>query len=641
MAEQTTTGSKTNTSLVSLSRSVSTVTEEEMEKRKVQDLEQALSYTSGVGVSQYGSDARYDFLLIRGFEETSLGTYRDGLRYQTDDFTGSRLEPYGLQRIDVLKGSTSTLFGLNAPGGIANAITKRPLDYDFGEVYTTLGDGHTETGADFGGPIDQAGEWTYRITTNWQDADRGAEHTRDDRFYFAPALTWKPSDATTLTLLADFNDRKSNASQSIPYGSGIDPKTFLGEPDYDAMDTIARNIGYQFSHDFGNGFGFDQNARYTHIDMTYNTVYGGTADPADSRSAFGVYGESDQYAIDNQLHYDTDVMGAGSRTLVGFDYFKSDTLERQYYGTAPGLNINNPDYCGTACISLDRLADFDQKMTSQGYYLQEELTFNDQWILTLGGRYDAVNTESGSDDEVNDYDFTKRIGLTYKIQDDLSLYANYAESFQPPASRSLISGRAKPQEGEQYEVGMKYRPANTNALFTVALFDLTQTNVTQQVSTTQYRQIGEVNVKGLELEGKVALSNRLNLTAAYSYWDAEIEEDGIGGNKGNRPAVVPEHLASVWADYTIPGDANRGDITVGLGTRFVGSTYSDDANTGKVASYTLVDAMASYQFSPKVDLTVNATNLFDREYISYIDTYSNSAYYGNDRSVLTTLRYHW
>ncbi|WP_027351077.1 TonB-dependent siderophore receptor [Halotalea alkalilenta] len=640
VADSTATGSKTDTPLLDLSAAVSVITEPEMRKRSVQNLQEILAYTSSVSVDEYGSDDRYDFYRIRGFSQTSLGTYRDGLSVRTANFTSSRVEPYGLQRVEVLKGSTSTLFGLNSPGGIVNTITKRPQEQKFGEVYTTLGDGHTETGTDFGGPIDANREWTYRITTKWQDGDNGVDHARDDRFYFAPALTWRPSDATSLTLLAGYNKRKGNTSRSIPYGSGIDPETFLGEPDFDKMDTIERNIGYQFEHSFGNGLTFRQNTRYTNLDLLYETVYPGAADPSEERTAFAVHGERNLFTIDNQLQYDTQVAGVGSRTLAGFDYFNDDVNERQFNGTAAGIDIYDPNYCGRACVSLDSGSTWSQKQIARGFYLQEELTFADRWILTLGGRYDDVYT--GADAySANDYAFTKRAGLTYRVRNDLSVYANYSESFQPPTSRNLIEGSPEPQEGTQYEVGMKYRPENTDAMFTLALFDLTQTNVTTTVDTNLYRQTGEVNVRGIELESKIAMSDRLNLIASYSYWDSEIKKDGLTGNEGNRPGLVPKHLASLWADYTIPGDASRGDLTLGLGTRFVSSSYVDDANTGKTGSHTLVDALINYRINQNLELSLNATNLFDREYISYVNDYSNAAFYGDSRAVRTTLRYLW
>lgn len=638
-AKRTTTGSKTDTEILDLSRSVSVVTEEEIRTRNAKSLEEALSYTAGVSADQYASDNRYDFYMIRGFNQTSLGTYRDGLTRRTVNFTGGKLEPYGLQRIDILKGSTSTLFGLNAPGGIVNAITKRPLDYKFGEVYTTLGKDHVETGADFGGPIDEDAKWTYRLTTKWQDAERDGEYTQDDRVYVAPALTYRPSDATSFTLLADYNKRDSNAAQSIPFGSGIEPDTFLGEPEFDGLDTTEYNIGYLVDHDFGHGLSFKQNARYTHLDLDYNSVYL-NGDPAASRAAFVVDGERDQYSIDNQLHYDTQFAGIGSRTLVGFDYTHDDVTETSQFGAAGGIDIADPMFCGRACITLGAPTLFEQKQKSQGVYLQEELTFIDRWILTLGGRYDTVETETVTD-TVNDHAFTTRAGLTFKATDELSLYGNYSESFQPPTSRNFVSGRAEPQEGEQYELGVKYSPVGTNALFTAAVFDLTQSNVSAQVAPNLFEQTGKVNVQGIELESKVALSDRLNVLAAYSYWDSEIEEDGISGNTGNRPLLVPEHIASLWADYTIPGSGERGDLTFGGGARYTGSVFVDNANSQKVDSHTLVDAVVRYALTPDIDVAVNANNLFDKEYISYIDTFGNAAFYGEGRTVLTTLRYHW
>lgn len=325
---------------------------------------------------------------------------------------------------------------------------------------------------------------------------------------------------------------------------------------------------------------------------------------------------------------------------MGFDYNNDEVDERSRFGTAGGIDPDNPRYCGDACVTLGAPSDFHQKQLSRGTYLQEELTFDDRWIVTLGGRYDEVMTDTETD-SFGDYAFTKRAGLTWKALDNLSFYTNYSESFEPPSSRSFIVGSAEPQEGKQYEVGVKYRPENIDALFTLAAFDLTQENVTKQVTPTLYRQVGEINVRGLELEGKMALTDRLNMTAAYSYWDPEIKEDGLSGNEGNRPILVPRNIASVWADYTIPGNSTRGDLTMGLGTRFVGDTYIDDANSERAASYTLVDAMARYELTRDLDLAVNVTNLFDRDYLTYVNSFSNSGFYGDGRSVLTTLRYHW
>lgn len=229
-----------------------------------------------------------------------------------------------------------------------------------------------------------------------------------------------------------------------------------------------------------------------------------------------------------------------------------------------------------------------------------------------------------------------------KVREDLSVYANYSESFEPTSPWVNLLDEAEPQRGTQYEAGIKYSPAFLDeALFTLAVFDLTQTNVPYEVSPGLFDQIGEVRVRGVELEGKLALADQLNATLSYSYWKPEILEDGINGNVGNKPQQVPNHIGSVWADYTIPGEGLRGDLTVGAGVRYVGSSYADNANTIKIDAHTVVDAAISYEFFENATLQLNASNLFDEEYVSYVDTFSNTAYYGDGRTVRATFRYTW
>ncbi|MGO7580914.1 TonB-dependent siderophore receptor [Rhizobium ruizarguesonis] len=649
VAKDTATGTKTDTPVVDVPASVSVVTQKELEERHVDNLQQAVAYTAGVFSDEFGNDDRYDYIRIRGFDQTALGTYRDGLAARIPAwFTASRLEPYGLQRVEVLKGSTSTLFGLNGPGGLVNAITKRPLDEKHGEVYTSYGDGTKEVGADFGGPIDADGVWTYRLTALAKDGDQGLDYSNDDRTYIAPALTIKPEEGTSLTILTDYYKRDGTGARGFPTGANIDIDTFLGEPDFNRFNTEQVDIGYQFEHEFNENLTFRSNARYTHLSLDYAEVYGASLDPTANRTAFSVDGMSNRYAFDNQLQYDTAWDGIDSKTLVGVDYTSDNTRENILFGTAGPIDIDNPVYCGLSCINLGPYVNWRVKQQALGIYAQEQLTFDDRWIVTLGGRWDQVHTtadylDSGTSDDDTASAFTKRAGLTYKFTPNLAAYANYSESFQPLVAQTAngyaVTGSLKPQQGEQYEVGLKYQPDGFDGLFTLALFDLTQTNVPSYVSPLVQEQIGKVGVRGIEFEGKAAINDRLNLTLAYSYWDAEIREDGTGGNVGNRPSRVPRHLASAWLDYTIPGDGWRGDLTMGGGVRYIGQTYGDDTNTVSLASYTLVDAAVSYKVTEDVTLAVNATNLFDHKYLA--TSYYGTEFYGDRRKVVGTLKYSW
>ncbi|WP_176556078.1 TonB-dependent siderophore receptor [Rubellimicrobium rubrum] len=646
VATRTATASRTDTPVIDVPAAVSVVTEAELERRDVEDTTDALSYTSSVSTDEYGSDDRYDYVRIRGFYQAGLGTYRDGLPSGTTNFTGGKLEPFGLQRIEVLKGSTSTLFGLNTPGGLVNAITKRPQDQPFGESTVAVGPEHLEFGLDVGRPLDAAGEWTYRLTALSQDGDNGAEYTEDDRVYVAPALTWKPSNATEITLLADYSKRDGNPGHAIPVGSDIDFDTFLGEPGFNAMDREEVNLGWDASHRFSESLTFRQTARYTTLDLTYESIYGAGPTAATPRSAYAVYGELERFAINNQLQYDATLGRVRSRTLVGLDYVNEDVSETFNIGTATGIDPENPVFCGRSCVTITYAADQVMNKENTGVFLQEELTVADRWILTLGSRYDMVTTETGPPGATTDFEdeaFTSRAGLTYKATPDLSLYGNYSESFQPTGSydRGLLATGVEPQEGTQYEVGAKYRPLGGNALLTASLFDLAQTNLVTQVAPAVYEQVGETRVRGAEVEGKWAMGQGLSLTAAYAYWDAEIVENGTAGNEGNRPMLVPEHTASLWADYTVPGEGARGDLTVGGGLRYTGPSFSDNANTIEIEGIAVVDAAVSYQVTQDVALALNVSNLFDQREIASVDTFTNNAYYNDGREVRARLTYSW
>ena len=644
---------KSDTPILRSSNSVSVVTQKEIETRGAQSVQAAVSYTSGVSVDEFGSDDRYDYFRIRGFDQTSLGTYRDGLPARIPAwFTAARLDPYGLERVEVLKGSTSTLFGLNGPGGLINAVTKKPTATPFGEVYTTFGtDNHFETGLDIGGALSPDSPWAYRITMKGQKSDGvGYDYSSDDRLYIAPALTYSPDANTSLTLLTNYSKRNGSPARGIPHGvPGLDTHTFFGEPDFNRFDTNQADAGYEFMHRFDNGLTFRQNARYSHVGLDYKEVYGASADPTADRTSFGVDGTSNRFAIDNQLQYDHRIGSAENKLLVGADFTYDNTPETIVSGTAGPLDIYNPVYCGLACITTGPYVNWHVKQSALGLYAQDELTLFDRLTLTGGLRYDHVDStadyvDSGTSDHGTQNALTKRLGASYLLTPGLSAYANYSESFQPlvapTANGYAVDGSLKAQEGTQYEIGLKFKPEDFKGLFTLAFFDLTQTNVPSwNDAHTVQRQIGEVRVRGVELEGKFEVFDRLNATLAYSYWDGEITHDGDGSLVGNTPERVPSHLASVWLDYTIPGSGNFGDLTLGAGARYVGSTWGDTANTLKVPSRVVFDAMAAYKMTDNVTLQVNATNLFNEKYVA--TSYYGTDFYGDGRAVFGTLKYSW
>ncbi|MFD1911269.1 TonB-dependent siderophore receptor [Halodurantibacterium flavum] len=643
VAGYTATGSKTVNEVIDVPAQVSVVTARELETRAPETLTSALAYTASVSVDEYGSDNRYDFFRIRGFLQNGTGTYRDGLPLRTFNFTGGRIEPYSVQRIEVLKGSTSTLFGLNAPGGLVNVITKRPQNDPFGEVYSTVGDSHAELGFDMGAPLDENGEWTYRITGKWQDGQNQGDYLNDDRRYGAVALTWKPGDRTSLTLLGNIYRIEGNAGNSTPIGSRASRETYFGEPSFNRLDRDERSIGYEFSHDFGQGLSFRQNLRWSEFDFGLEQVYISDVVGSEAqRAAYSIDGNVRRFAVDNQLQFDTSFGDIDSRSLLGVEYVSDDLYEVQGAYTVGSVDIDRPVYCAPACLvhTGDTITDMTQE--TLGLYAQEELTFRDQWILTLGLRHDRVETDTAAGVSDRQTATTGRIGLTYKATPDLAFYANYSESFDPVSVgyTGLTGESLRPTEGTQYEIGVKYRPEGSDALISAAIFDLSQTNVPRYDvvgGVPAFWQIGQIDVQGLEIEGRMAMNDRLNLNFAYAYWDAKI----VGGdNDGRRPILTPEHTASVWADYTLEGGAFDG-IRLGGGARLLGSRYSDDTNAVRIGSAVVFDAMTSVPLGENTELAVNVSNLFDREYVASYNFTNSAAFYGDGRIVKATLRHRW
>jgi iron complex outermembrane receptor protein len=290
-------------------------------------------------------------------------------------------------------------------------------------------------------------------------------------------------------------------------------------------------------------------------------------------------------------------------------------------------------------------------MEQTGLYAQDQMEW-DKWVLTLGGRYDyamasTLTRSSNSLAQNHDQQFTWRGGLNYLFDNGISPYFSYSESFEPTSGSTKDGKPFDPSRGKQYEAGVKYVPKDMPVVLTAAIYQLTKDkNLTSDPndSTGLYSvQAGEIRSRGLELEAKAAVNENINVTAAYSYNDAEYTEDTIF--KGKRPAEVPRNQASLWTDYTFYDTALSG-LTFGAGVRYTGSTvsyYKNDAakknDSFNVGGYTVADAMVKYELSrfglPGSSVAVNVNNLFNREYVS--SCYSEYAcYWGAERQVVAT-----
>ncbi|WPZ21346.1 TonB-dependent siderophore receptor [Sulfitobacter faviae] len=639
VASEISSGGKLSGEIIDIPASVSVITSREIEARGADSVEQVLNYTAGASTDSYGADDRFDYFILRGFEAY---TYRDGLTLGAN-FGAVREEPFAYERVEVIRGASSSTFGLSDPGGSVNYVSKRPRDERFGSVYTSVDSyGSLETGVDFGDKLDEEGTLSYRFTGLLRNGELEYPYSENDEVFAMGGLTWRPSDASELTVIVDHLNRDSvPGSGGFPAGGDFDRSdVFYGEPDYNYRGTERTTVSVLGAHDFGNGLSFGGTLRYSDSADDFGYAYVSDYTPNDStvdRAFFASDGTSESMISDLHLTYEGFFGGASSTTTAGVEFSWSDESDQRFYGPALSVDRDDPTYTGRP-TSVPMYADLDTETEGKAIYAQQELNWNERFIASFGLRHDWIDvTETNNlagTVQTNDIsETTGRLGLTYKIKPNLSVFGNYAQSVVPAGFG------VEPEEGEQFELGTKWQPMGTNALLTASVYDLSKSNITRTNPATNLPEtIGEIGVRGIDLEAKAEVG-AYTLTAAYSYLDAEIKENGTAGNVGNRPGLVPENVASIWASRTWE-NLGRGDLTVGLGARFnSGYYYSDSNTTGETGSFVVVDAAVSYDLSEQTTLSANVTNLFDEKHTSFGGSYAD--FYSPGREVTVKLAHSW
>jgi iron complex outermembrane receptor protein len=651
IAKNTMTGAKTDTPIREIPQSISVVTREQMDDRISEQIEDTIAYTSGVTPSPWGVDDRFDQFLIRGFDIGPYAVYRDGLPQKAIDFSGFKAEPYGLERVEVLKGPASVLYGSNEVGGIVNLVTKRPTQDPLYSAYAGYGSFNTyEAGIDLGGPLDKEGVWTYRLTGLFRDGQTQTDFSRNNRVFIAPAITWSPSADTSLTILANYQWDELTPNTFLPIASPAFPnipkfsRSFTtSDPNFDRFDADHGSIGYEFEHSFNEEWKIWQNVRYSQQGTDYRHLYFSSMidDDTMGRTAFTVDETATLFSVDNGVQYDYEGKRIKNTLLMGLSYDRQTVDGQNGFGTGPNLDIDDPVFgidVPSPPIYLDRRQTVDQV----GLYAQTQTKFDDHWLLTLGGRQSWVEDKTfdrigNSTSEQSDSAFSGRVGLGYLFDNGLTPYISYSESFTPTIGQGFGGQTFSPSEGQQYEAGVKYEPDFFPATITGSVFEITKSNVlTPDPNNPNFQvQTGEVRHRGLELETTVNLYHGVSLTGSYTYLDAEITSSNVAGEVGNRPAIVPEHQAALWAKYTFETGALEG-LNVGSGVRYVGSSFGDNLNEIEVADYTLVDAAISYEKNGWKG-SLKASNLFDKEYYSTCNSSNSSCIYGEGRTIKATL----
>ena len=668
VAKRTAAGSKTDTALVEAPRSISVVTREQMDDRNVHTLDAAVRYLPGTTGASFGSDTRADWLRVRGFEPTQ---FLDGLPLPKGVYANPKQETWNLDRLAVLRGPASSVYGQTPPGGLLDMVSRRPSAESSNEVQLQYGsDNHRQINFASTGKIDDEGRFLYGLSGVVRDGGTPIDHIDDKRYNIAPSLTWNIDEDTKLTLLTQFTRDDTGITSQFrpiqgtkihsPLGE-ISHHKNLGDPDWEFYDRTYYALGYAFEHRLNDVWQFRQNLRYTKSDLSFQALTPG-AYPFTQVDANGNVGRTStttdedisQFAVDNNMQGDFATGDIRHTLLIGLDHQRTNTNYTSIFGDGLTTNVINPVY-GLPIVRPPRsqaFYDYDQKTYQTGLYVQDQMAL-DQWRLTLGGREDWVHTSTkffNKGDATNtdrDKNFSGNAAISYVFDNGIVPYLSYAESFQPASNADTSATDSfKPTEGNQWELGIKYQPPGSNTLLTAAVYDLTQKNVsvTNNIGGIPVTsQTGEVKVKGLELEAVSDVTENLKLTAAYTLAKSEVQD---GAFKGNRLQLMPNQTASIWADYTWHNGVLDG-FGIGGGARYTGNTYGDQANTelGKANAYTVFDAVVHYDLGrldnslKGASLAVNATNLFDKDYLSTCDSFY--CYYGDERSVVASATYKW
>ncbi|EGI6811648.1 ferrichrome porin FhuA [Escherichia coli] len=682
-ARQSATGTKTDTPIQKVPQSISVVTAEEMALHQPKSVKEALSYTPGVAVGTRGASNTYDYLIIRGFaaDGQSQNNYLNGLKLQGNFYNDAVIDPYMLERAEIMRGPVSVLYGKSSPGGLLNMVSKRPTTEPLKEIQFKAGtDSLFQTGFDFSDALDDDGVYSYRLTGIARSANAQQKGAEEQRYAIAPAFTWRPDDKTNFTFLSYFQNEpetgyygwlpKEGTVEPLPNGKRL-PTDFNEGAKNNTYSRNEKMIGYSFDHEFNNTFTVRQNLRFAQNKVSQKSVYGYgmcsdplySSDPDNSPCASVPQSQwghtlTRQYVIDNEklenFSVDTQLQskfatGSVDHTLLtGVDFMRMRNDIDSWFGYAGSVapsdiyNLDRGDFDFAAHPNPSGPYRVLLKQKQTGLYVQDQAQW-DKVLVTLGGRYDwadqsSFNRDYGNKSDRDDKQFTWRGGVNYLFDNGVTPYFSYSESFEPASQTDANGDLFAPSKGKQYEVGVKYVPDDRPIVVTGALYQLTKTNNLMADPNGSLFSVegGEIRARGVELEAKAALSASVNVVGSYTYTDAEYTTDT--NYKGNTPAQVPKHMASLWADYTF-FDGPLSGLTLGTGGRFTGSSYGDPANSFKVGSYTVVDALVRYDLArvgmAGSNVALHVNNLFDREYVaSCFNTYG--CFWGAERQVVAT-----
>jgi iron complex outermembrane recepter protein len=639
------TGTRTDTPLRDTPQSIQVIPQKVIQDQQVVRLDEALRNVSNVipGGFDTNTEARYT---IRGFDKAPL--LINGFRQYS---FAEVPDTAGLERIEVLKGPASILYGEIQPGGVINAVTKQPLAEPFYEAEIQAGNfNFVKPQIDISGPLNDDKSLLYRLNLSYlnNESFRGFDQNFEE-FFIAPVVAWKGKN-TDFTFEAQYSNRVR------PYDAGlvasgdrvldVPRDRILNEPD-DYIDRTFITARYSLEHRFNDNWKIRNDFRYANSrlysdKLTITTGFDEATGTVSRISALDDF-YADDYSLQSNVVGKFTTGGIKHTLLFGLDLNRtnSSTFALSDFFTPSQLDVFNPVY-GTPRNPLDVVL-IDRETTTDrlGIYVQDQIAFFDNLKLLAGIRYETVsqNTTNQSSlfypgGDVSQFDdaFTPRLGIVYQPSKEVSVYASYSQSFTPNIDTFDVNGNPlRPEQGEGYEVGVKTELLEGKLSATLAYFDITKQNVATTDSSLPGLGFsvatGEQRSQGVELDISGQILPGWNIIASYGYTDAEVSADNTIP-VGNKLIGVPRHNASLWTTYEVQRGSLQG-LGFGVGFNYVGEREGDLENSFKLDSYFLTNAAIFYR-QDNWRFALNFKNIFDTDYISGVPFGRTSGIYSGE-----------
>lgn len=642
-------------------KSAVSIKADEIAEQGIRKMDEVGRYQAGFTNQAYGSDNNTNWFTIRG---TSASQSFDGLPAAEYGFFTPHVDTFGVEAVEVTKGSDALTYGAANAGGLINYVSKRPHKEQVGQgiAEAHVGNkGQRGIAADYTGALNADQSLRYRLVGSYKHADGDWNGTRNESYYFAPSLAFDFSERTNLTLLSSIQKDVGVPSSNFMPQSGslvptdlgyIDRNSNLGDPTQDHEKNLAKSIGYEFSHDFGNGLRFNQNYRYQHVQnrhlgaYAYPSAYDNNwvPQPLSAANNYSVDrgvvfndGTAKSHSFDNRLTWRFQNDNIDNTLLGGIDY-RHQKIDALYtlFGSGAPVNVHTPSASYGQPFTVDA-PNTGIKARQLGFYLQNSTKLYDTIGITAGIRHDRARSEEVvNNNQAVKANHTSYSGsLMYFAPHGINPYIAYSESFSLPTGLSGNQTLYSPKTTEQYEAGVKYLPSWVDGSFSLAVFKardkgaLISNNIGATVSSES-----PIKRKGVEIQADAQITDNLKGVFAYTYLSSITDADG----NTVRNHLIPKHSASLRGVYQFNKGALNG-LDIGAGIRYTGNSYTQAGSLyagRQVPSSTVFDAFAKYRFARDWEAQVNVDNLTNRRYLSGCDY---NCYYGAERSITGKLSY--